>query len=69
MFILFDCVTRRGKEEKAEHLEGKGGEQAMGILRFQGGSPHLCQLRPTSFWPRWASLELYWPYVWFYGAQ
>jgi hypothetical protein len=34
-----------------DHLEGKGGERAMDILRFQGRSPHLCQLRIASFWP------------------
>jgi hypothetical protein len=29
---------------------------ATAILRFQGGSPLLCRLRATSFWPRWPAL-------------
>jgi hypothetical protein len=28
-----------------EHLEGKGGESDVAILRFLCGSPHLCWLR------------------------
>jgi hypothetical protein len=28
-----------------EHLEGKGGESAMTILRFLCGSPRLCRLK------------------------
>jgi hypothetical protein len=39
-----------------EHLEWKGGERAMAIPRFQGGSPRLCRLRTASFWPRWQAL-------------
>jgi hypothetical protein len=27
------------------------------ILRFQGCSPRLCQLRTTQFWPRWQALS------------
>jgi hypothetical protein len=34
-----------------EHSEGKGGERAVDIPRFQGGSPRLCRLRTISFWP------------------
>jgi hypothetical protein len=26
------------------------------ILKFQGGSPRLCRLRTTSFWPWWQAL-------------
>jgi hypothetical protein len=37
----------------------------MAILRFQGGSSHLCQLRTASFWPWWTSFDLYWPHVGF----
>jgi hypothetical protein len=40
-----------GKMGKVEHLEGKGGEQVVPILRFQGGSPYLCRLRTASLWP------------------
>jgi hypothetical protein len=39
-----------------EHSEGKGGERVMAILGFQGGSPLLCRLRTTLFWPRWQAL-------------
>jgi hypothetical protein len=39
-----------------EHSEGKDEERAMAILRFLGGSPHLCHLRTASFWPRWHAL-------------
>jgi hypothetical protein len=46
---MFICVTERGKLKKVEHLEGKGGERAVKILRLQGGSPHLCRLRTASF--------------------
>jgi hypothetical protein len=38
-----------------EHTKRKGGELAVDIPRFQSGSPCLCQLRTTSFWPRWTS--------------
>jgi hypothetical protein len=34
------------------HMEGKDEERVVAILRFLDGSPHLCQLRTTSFWPR-----------------
>jgi hypothetical protein len=49
----------QGKNGKVEHSEGKGGEWAVAIPRFQGGSPCLCRLRTTSFWPRWTSFDLY----------
>jgi hypothetical protein len=39
-----------------DHSEGKGGERDMAFLRFQDGSPCLCRLRTTLFWPRWQSL-------------
>jgi hypothetical protein len=55
---LYSCivdVTARGKVGKGVHSEGKGGERAMAIPRFQGGSPRLCELRTTPFWPRWFS--------------
>jgi hypothetical protein len=39
-----------------EHSEGKDGERLVAIPRFQGGSPCLCQLWTTSFWPRWQAL-------------
>jgi hypothetical protein len=34
-----------------KHSEGKGGESVVTILRFLCGSPRLCQLRTTLFWP------------------
>jgi hypothetical protein len=49
-------VTGRGNYWKVVHLEGKGGERAMAIPRFQGGRPHVCRLRIASFWPRWQAL-------------
>jgi hypothetical protein len=39
-----------------DHSEGKGEKTAVDILRFQGGSPHMCGLRTASFWPRWQAL-------------
>jgi hypothetical protein len=41
---MFMCivVTGRGNYRKVDHSKGKGGERAMAILRFQGGSPRLC---------------------------
>jgi hypothetical protein len=39
-----------------DHLEGKGGEIVVSILKFQGVSSRLCQLRIMSFWPRWQAL-------------
>jgi hypothetical protein len=29
----------------AEHSEGKDGDSVVAILRFLGGSPHLCRLK------------------------
>jgi hypothetical protein len=37
--FMFICVIGWGKYGKVEHSEGKGGERAMEIPRFQGGSP------------------------------
>jgi hypothetical protein len=39
-----------------EHPEGKDEERVVTILRFIGGSPHLCRLRTVLFWPRWQAL-------------
>jgi hypothetical protein len=36
-----------------EHLEGKGRESDVAIMRFLCGGLHSCQLRTASFWPRW----------------
>jgi hypothetical protein len=52
-------VTGRGKYVKVEHSEGKGGERAVEIPRFKGGSPRLCRLRTASFCPRWTNFDLY----------
>jgi hypothetical protein len=59
IYVYIVGVAGRGKWGKVDHSEGKGGERAMAILRFQGGSPHLCQLRTTSFWSRRISFNLY----------
>jgi hypothetical protein len=40
-----------------EHLEEKGRESVVAILRFLCGSPHPCQLRTASFWLRWQPLS------------
>jgi hypothetical protein len=44
-------VTGRGNKGKGVHSEEKGGERVVAILRFQGCSPRLCQLRTALFWP------------------
>jgi hypothetical protein len=31
---MFVCATGRGKYQKVDHLEGKGGEQTVVILRL-----------------------------------
>jgi hypothetical protein len=48
-----------------DHSEGKCGERVVAIPRFSDGSPRLCRLRTTSFWPRWICFDLYRPYVGF----
>jgi hypothetical protein len=35
-----------------EHSEGNGRESVVAILRFLCGSPRMCRLRTTLFWPR-----------------
>jgi hypothetical protein len=40
-----------------EHLEGKGRESVVAILRFLCGSPRPCRLRTALFWPRWQVLN------------
>jgi hypothetical protein len=50
--LLLDQAGQVGGGGSVEHLEGKGGESVMAILRFLCGSPHPCRLRTTSFWPR-----------------
>jgi hypothetical protein len=39
-----------------EHSVGKDEVRVMAILRFEGGSPRLCQLRTASFWHPWQAL-------------
>jgi hypothetical protein len=41
----------------------------MAIPRFQGGSPHLCRLRTTLFWPRWQDLICTDPMLGFMGPN
>jgi hypothetical protein len=44
--------TRRGHlGELVEHLEGKGGESVVAILRFLCGSPRLSRLRTEGLIP------------------
>jgi hypothetical protein len=40
-----------------EHSEGKDGESVVAIPMFLCDSPHSCQLRTASFWPRWQVLS------------
>jgi hypothetical protein len=42
-------VAEWGNYGKVVHSEGKDEERDVAILRLQGGSPHLCQLRTASF--------------------
>jgi hypothetical protein len=44
-------VTRRGNYGKGVHLEGNGGDRAVVIPRFQGGSPACVDLGPHYFGP------------------
>jgi hypothetical protein len=53
--LLLDWAGQIGGS--MEHSEGKGGESVVVILRFLCGSPHSCQLKTTSFWPRWQALS------------
>jgi hypothetical protein len=48
--LLLDWAGQVGGS--VEHSEGKGGESAVAIPMFLCGSPHLCRLRTTLFWPR-----------------
>jgi hypothetical protein len=49
---MLDCGVKRDNQGKVQHSKGKGREMVVAILRFQGGSPHLCRLRTMSFWPQ-----------------
>jgi hypothetical protein len=53
--MLLDRVGQVGGS--VEHSKGKGGESVVAILRFLCGSPHLCRLRTTAFWPQWQALS------------
>jgi hypothetical protein len=48
--LLLDWAGQVGGS--VEHSEGKGGESVVAIPMFLCGSPHLCRLRTTLFWPR-----------------
>jgi hypothetical protein len=50
MLMYCEC-DRVGQLGKVDHSNGKGGERAMAIPRFQGSCPHLCRLRNMLFWP------------------
>jgi hypothetical protein len=56
MFIVMYCCCDRAGQLGDEHSEGKGGEKAVTILRFLGGSPRLYRLMTASFRPRWQVL-------------
>jgi hypothetical protein len=53
--LLLDRVVQVGG--LVEHLEGKGEESVVSILRFLCGSPRPCRLRTALFWPRWQALS------------
>jgi hypothetical protein len=56
MFLYCGC-DRAGQLGERGSAGREGRESAVAILRFQGCSPCLCQLRTTSFWPRWQALS------------
>jgi hypothetical protein len=66
MFFYCGC-DRAG--QLGVHSEGKGRERVVAIPRFQGGSPRLCRLRTTAFWPRWQALICTDCMSGFYGAR
>jgi hypothetical protein len=47
--LLLDRLGQVGGS--VEHSKGKDEESVVAILRFLCGSPRLCRLRTTSFWP------------------
>jgi hypothetical protein len=47
--LLLDRVGQVGGS--VEHLEGKGGDSAVAILRFLRGSTRPCWLKTAPFWP------------------
>jgi hypothetical protein len=57
-YIYLLLLDREGHiGESVEHSEGKGRESVVAILIFLYGSPCLCQLRITLFWPHWQALS------------
>jgi hypothetical protein len=57
MFIFMYCeCDRTGQLGEMGSLGKNDKERFVAILRFQCGSPRLCQLRIVSFWPRWQIL-------------
>jgi hypothetical protein len=53
--LLLDRAGQVGGS--VEHLQGKGGESDVAILRFLCGSRHPCRLRTAPFWPQWQALS------------
>jgi hypothetical protein len=53
--LLLDQAGQVGGSVK--HLEGKGEESVVAILRFLCSSHRPCRLRTTPFWPRWQALS------------
>jgi hypothetical protein len=47
-WINLRLVGATSGKESIIGWEGQG--EGFGYLRFQGGSPHVCQLRTASFW-------------------
>jgi hypothetical protein len=53
--LLLDRVGQVGDQWNTR--KGRARESVVAIPRFLCGSPHLCQLRTASFWPRWQALS------------
>jgi hypothetical protein len=68
---MFNTIARldRASRGSVEHSKGKGRGSDVAIPRFLCGSPCLCRLSTTSFWPRWQALICIGRMSGFYGAQ
>jgi hypothetical protein len=67
VYVHVYCCDRVGQIRESGSLRREEWGEGMAILRFQGGSSHLCRLRTASVWPRWTSFDLYWLHIEFMG--
>jgi hypothetical protein len=56
--IIGDRAGQLG--ENKEYWMGRNESGLIWYLELQGGSPHLCRLRPASVEPCWTSIWMYW---------